>query len=70
MLLRRLLMTAARHAATNPRVKAGVKRLYDENARPVIEQKARAMKQMAAERPAGEHPVRFVGRAFKKLLDG
>ncbi len=70
MILRSLFMSAARRVAADPKVRAKAKQIFDQNARPVIEQKARDVKQMASEREPGEHPARFVGRAFKKLLDG
>jgi hypothetical protein len=70
MILRTLFMSAARRVAADPKVRARAKQIFEENARPVIEQKAREMKQAAAESKPGEHPARFAGRAFKKLLDG
>ena len=70
MLLRRLLLAAARRAAADPRVRAEAKRVFDEKAKPAIERKAREMKRFAGEREPGEHPARFAGRAFRRLLDG
>ena len=70
MLLRRLILAAARRAVADPRVRAKAKQVFDESAKPVIERKAREVKRLARERQPGEHPVRFAGRAFRRLLDG
>jgi len=70
MFLRRLLLSAAQRAAADPRIQAKAREVYDQNARPVIEEKTAEMRRMAAERPKDEHPARFAGRAFKRLLDG
>jgi len=70
MLIRNLLFSAARRVAADPKLQAKAKAVFDQNARPVLEQKARAVKQLASEREAGEHPARFAGRALKRLLDG
>lgn len=70
MILRSLFMSAARRVASDPKMRAKAKQVFDENARPILEQKAREAKQIASDREPGEHPARFAGRAFKKLLDG
>jgi hypothetical protein len=70
MILRSLFMSAARRVASDPKMQAKAKQVFNENARPILEQKAREAKQMASDREPGEHPARFAGRAFKKLLDG
>ncbi|MBT6205628.1 MAG: hypothetical protein P8Q36_02525 [Alphaproteobacteria bacterium] len=70
MLIRNLLFSAARRVAADPKLQAKAKAVFNENARPVLEEKAREVKQLAAERETGEHPARFAGRAFKRLLDG
>ena len=68
--IRHLLFTVARRAASDPRVRAKAREIFDETARPVLTKKARDIKEAAARRSPGEHPARFVGRAFKRLLDG
>lgn len=70
MILRRLFMSAAQRVASDPKMRAKAKQVFNENARPILEKKAREAKQMAADREPGEHLARFAGRAFKKLLDG
>ncbi|MBN33180.1 MAG: hypothetical protein CMM46_00115 [Rhodospirillaceae bacterium] len=65
-----MLLSAARKAATDPRLQAKAREAYEQNAKPVIDQKAGELRQMATERPSGEHPARFAGRALKRLLDG
>ena len=67
---RHLLFTVAKRAASDPRVRAKAKQVFDENARPVLTRKARELKEVAAEHNPGEHPARFAGRAFRRLLDG
>ena len=67
MLIRRLLLGAARRAAMNPELQARARRAFDEKARPLIAQKMRHAKEV--ERAPGEHPARFAGRLVKHLLD-
>ena len=70
LVLRHLLLAAARRAAADPRVRAKAKEIYEDKARPVLARKARELKEEAARRDPEEHPARFVGRAFKRFLDG
>ncbi len=70
MLIRRLLLGAARRAAMDPRVQARARQAFDQKARPLLRKKARQAKELAGERAPGEHPARFAGRIVRRLLDG
>ncbi len=70
MLIRRLLFTAARQVASDPRVRAKARQVFDEKARPVLAKKAQELKEVAREGGPGEHPARLAGRAIRRLLDG
>ncbi len=70
LVFRHFFLAAARRAASDPRVRAKAKEIYENKARPVLARKARELKEAASERTPEEHPARFVGRAFKRFLDG
>lgn len=68
MLIRQLLIMAARRAASDPRVRAKATELYHTRAKPVIERKAKGLRDLAAETDPRANPAHFAGRAFKRLL--
>ena len=68
MLIRRLLLGAARRAVMNPELQARARQAFEHKARPLIRKKMSQAKEV--ERAPGEHPARFAGRVVKRLLDG
>ena len=70
MLIRSLISQAVRRLANDPRVKAKARELAQNHARPMVNDKLEAMRQVAREAEPGAHPARVAGRALKKLLDG
>ena len=70
LVFRQLLIAAARRAVSDPRVRAKAKAIYEEKAQPILARKTRELKEEVARRSSGEHPARFVGRAFRRFLDG
>ncbi len=61
---------AARRLAADPRVREKARDFAVNQAKPVVERKAQAVKSAVQKAEPGTHPARIAGRAVRRLIDG
>ena len=69
MVMRSLLTLAARRLASDPRLRQKARDLAETHAKPMVERKAKAVRDVVREAEPGTHPARVAGRAVRRLLD-